>query len=697
MAKTISLADLLQEKSDIFKVVIFGPESTGKSTLCRQLAAYYKTVCNPEYMRIYLEEKWKNGPRTVTPEDVLHIARGQIERENTRTRQANEILISDTDLLELAVYSQVYFNRTDENLLQAALTNHYDLYFLTYIDVPWEPDPMRDKPHERKEMFEVFKQTLEKYHLPYVTLKGNQSQRLNQAIKIIRTMRKSQIKFSKADIDTLQKRHLTVEEILRQVNAIREGNLYQTVVRPATIGDGIIRLTEEEKKNAVENFDKIKGKLIRFIPASGAATRMFKDFHIVWKNFKNGEQDWDRLLENENLDKLRDFHVWKNKLAFHNAVIDKIKAHHPEYETWENGLKNFKFIEFTLSEKGLNYARYPKALILFHQYPEEIRTAFEEHLKESVLSKPRNTELHFTVSPEKTDLFSEARRNLKDKYGLPVSFSYQSPSTDTIMLDKEKKLVRDEKGKIAFRPGGHGSLLKNLQELDANYIFIKNIDNVQKDEYKTESIQYFKILIGLLDKIAAERNRLMQFLIQEKPGKKDLQEVENFITQTLQQKLIPGYDGLPASHRRTYLQYKLDRPIRVAGMVKNTGQPGGGPFWVKDENDNESLQIVEKSEINLKDESQRKIFESSTHFNPVFMALYLPDHKGEKYDLHEFRNENAAFISQKIQNGQEIHIYEHPGLWNGSMANWITLFVEVPDQIFSPVKEVYDLTKPPHV
>ena len=700
MNNSVNINDLLQQPSEIIKIVFFGPESTGKSTLCKTLAERFGTVCNPEYMRDYLQKKWDLYRKTCEPGDILPIARGQIENENKYTKRASGVLFSDTDLLELVVYSEVYYGKADELLLEAALKNRYDLYFLTYIDVPWEKDDLRDKPFERKEMFEKFKATLEKYNRPYIVLKGDKNKRLHKAAQIIETMLETGIKLTEEDVKTLKIRNITVEEVLRQAAAIKNGKLYRKTVRPATIGDGIIQLDESAGQAALQNFNRMGNthSFVKFVPASGAATRMFKDLFIVLNAYKNGRTDWNEIITSNGLERLENFEQWKTKLAFYEQVIENIYRDYPEYDRMDEGEKNLLFVKYTLTDKGLNYISYPKALIGFHRYPDEVRTAFEEHLKElKSLDTTVDLNIRFTVAPEKEELFTREERKLKSKYNIPVTYSYQSPSTDTVMLDENNRLVRDDDGRILFRPGGHGSLLENLNALDADYIFIKNIDNVQKNGYKEQTLRYIKILTGLLHQIKTARDRLLLFLEEKKPSKNELDEVENFITRTLGQKLIEGYYGLPASQRRTYLAFKLNRPVRIAGMVKNTGQPGGGPFWISDEHGNESLQIVEKSEINLSDETQRNIFENSTHFNPVFLAVSIKNHRNEKYDLKKFANANAAFVSEKIQAGKKIKIYEHPGLWNGSMEHWISIFVEVPVEVFSPVKEFYDLTRPPHI
>ena len=687
---------LLQRPSQVFKFVLFGPESTGKSTLCEQLARHYGTVCNPEFMRTYLQEKWDKYRQTCTPDDIIPIAKGQMEAENRLTARAkNGMFFSDTDLLELVVYSEAYYGKADERLLKAALHNRYDLYFLTYIDVPWQPDDLRDKPYEREEMFARFEQALKQYARPYVILKGNENQRLQQAVQYIEIMKKANLRFSEKDIRQLQERGMTVEDILTQLSYLQQGNLYQKIVRPATPGDGIRQLTADEEERYARASEGMS-QVTRFVPASGAATRMFKDLFIMQKARDNGATDWNETTEKEGVPRLKNFEDLLQKIAFYEPLKEKILQNHPDFDTMDANTKNWLLLQYILDKKGLDYGRMPKALVLFHRYENDLRTAFAEHLHEALNTGEIPQQLHFTVNPEKEDLFVKEKNSRPEARDLEVSFSYQNPSTDTVMIDTEGNLVRDENGNIAFRPGGHGALLENLNRLKG-YVFVKNIDNVQKETYRQPALHYFRVILGLLKTLKEQRDTYLHFLENEKPGKEELHEVETFLTGTFGIPLIEGYEGLPASHRRRYLHYKLNRPMRVASMVKNTGQPGGGPFWVTDENGNLSLQIVEKSQIDLNDPGQKRLFEQSTHFNPVFMALALDDHKGEKYNLFDFRNESTGFVSDKIQYGRPVKIYEHPGLWNGSMYDWLTLFVELPLEIFSPVKEFYALSEPPHV
>jgi len=686
---------LMQQPSRVRKFVMFGPESTGKSTLCRDLAAYYGTECNPEFMRTYLQEKWDRYRETCTPDDILPIARGQIQNENRLTARArNGMFFTDTDLLELVVYSEAYYGRADEELRRAAEQNRYDLYFLTFIDVPWEPDDLRDKPNEREEMFARFEQALQKLNRPYVILKGNRQERLRKAVQYIETMKKSDVQFTENDIRLLREKGLTVEDVLEQLHRLQQGRLYQKIVRPATVGDGIRRLSPEELVE-YENISAEIPEAVRFVPASGAATRMFKDLILMQKARSEGITDWQEAVEKHGLDRLKDFPALLRRIAFYEPLMEAVRQDYPDFDTLDPNEKNWIWLEYILGPSGLHYADTPKALVLFHRYADDIRTAFAEHLHEALATESIPQKLHFTVNPLKEKDFVAEKNRRPEAARLEVEFSYQNPATDTVMLDEQGRLMRDEQGRILFRPGGHGSLLENLQRA-GEFVFVKNIDNVQKEEYRDDTLRYFRVLLGLLKKLKDERDKWLRFLEEEKPGKEALRPVEKFLEENFGIRLIEGYEGLPASHRREYLAFKLNRPLRVAGMVKNTGQPGGGPFWVEDENGRISLQIVEKSEINLDDPQQRQLFEQSTHFNPVFMALALTDHQGKPYDLFEFRKENTGFVSEKIQYGRKVRIYEHPGLWNGSMYDWLTVFVEVPLSVFSPVKEFYDLSRPPH-
>ncbi len=686
---------LRQTGEPVKRIVLFGPESTGKTTLARQLAEHYKTEWVPEYMREYLQRKWDTEHKTCEPGDLLPIALGQMEAENRAAQRARGILFTDTNLLELQVYSQVYYGYAEPWLQKAAEQARYDLYFLTYIDVPWEPDDLRDKPGERKEMFRIFEKALRERGLPYIVLRGNKEQRFRKAVRIIDMLMKPENIFSPADLAQLDSRGIDPLDAWQQIQYIRQGGRFVQLDRPATPGDGIRRLSEAEQQYYAERFDREapQRNLHKFIPASGAATRMFRDCHKVNEFFRwNPEDHWDEMVDETYTERCRDFDKWKHRLPFYEEVVAEIKKHMPAYHDLDADRQNRLFVRFLLSDQGLGYGDMPKGLVLFHRYDDHKRTAFEEHLDEALrLAMP----VEFTVNPAKEHLFRQRHERVAERYPVPVRYSYQSPSTDTLMLDAEGRPLRDAEGRLMFRPGGHGSLIGNINALDADMVFVKNIDNVQKDPHKADTLRYHRILGGMMMDFSGRVFDLLHRL-DRKPTGEELQAVVDEVRR-LQIPLVDGFDELPASHKRRYLHYKLNRPLRIAGMVVNRGEPGGGPFWTLDTDGNRSLQIVEKAQINTADPAQKAILDASTHFNPVFLVLQLKDYLGRPFDLTEFVNPDTGFVSTKTLEGKEIRVYEHPGLWNGAMWDWLSLFVEVPETVFSPVKEFYDLLKFPHI
>jgi len=687
---------LRQQPRGIKRIALFGPESTGKTTLARQLAEVFDTEWVPEYMREYLQKKWDEQGQTCAPSDLLPIALGQMESENRLAARARKVLFTDTNLLELAVYSQVYYGYVPSWLEEAASQAHYDLYFLTYIDVPWEPDDLRDKPDERDKMFRIFEEALQQRGLPYIVLKGDKPTRLQKARKIVQAMIDYEKWLTPADLALLDRRGTDPAEIINQIHWISQGGKFVKLHRPAVPGDGIQLLPEEDLVRYAQLFDREKAqyKIKKFIPASGAATRMFRDCHKVNEFYRwNPEAHWDEMIDETYTEKCRHFDKWKHQLPFYEEVMAKIKEFIPHYHQLDTDRQNRLFARFLLSEQGLHYARTPKALVLFHRYEAEKRTAFEEHLYEA---RQLDTRIEFTVNPEKREMFEKTAAQVSGKYNVAIDYSYQDPSTDTIMLDMQGMPVRDTEGRLVFRPGGHGSLLSNLQQSGADMLLIKNVDNVQKDEYKDNTLLYQRVLGG---KLIDLRNRIHGLLskLDQQPTGPSLDRIVDEVRNNLHIPLIEGFDTLPASHKRRYLHYKLNRPLRVAGMVVNTGAPGGGPFWAYDDEGNISLQIIEKAQIDTSDDQQKEILEKSTHFNPVFMALWLTDYKGRPFDLKAFVNPETGFVSTKTYEGKDVRIYEHPGLWNGSMWHWLTWFVEVPPTTFSPVKEFYDLLQIPHV
>ena len=691
-----------QVPSNVIKFVFFGPESTGKTTLARDLAKIHGTAWVPEYAREYLQKKWDESGEICAPEDLYPIARGQMALENRRTKEAEDFLFLDTDLLETAVYSQAYYGFIEDWLMEAALKNRYDLYFLTYIDVPWEKDDLRDKPNEREEMFRLFEDMLKKTGRPYILLKGSHEERLEKVNRIIRFMKDNKA-FSGEDIAVFEKRGISLDDIALQLKTLKQGTPWQKLTGPALPGNGIEITDESERLRLSKYFEEKREKfrIGKFVPASGAATRMFRDCFRMAQAFKeNPDKSFEEIIRLTGLSKCAH---WEEKfplLAFYDKWIETTKKLYPAFETAGDDEQKRMMIDALLDPDGMNYGEMPKALVLFHRYEKDIRTAFAEHLVEArALANKEGKALpvHFTVNPEKEFLFESESKKRQEIFPVEISYSYQDPSTDTIMIDENNNPVRDEEGKLIFRPGGHGSLIRNLLKPGREMLFIKNIDNVQRDEYKSDTYLYYKVLGGKLLEIVETVHGHLWALENLKPTGQELQKITEYVTGTLHLPLIEGFDSLPASHKRRYLFYKLNRPVRVAGMVPNTGEPGGGPFWVEDENGRKSLQIVEKSQIDTKDENQAEILGQATHFNPVFMAVYLKDFKGAFFDLSQFVKPGTGFVTEKTYKGKPVKVYEHPGLWNGAMYDWISIFMEVPLSVFSPVKEFYDLTKRPHV
>ena len=513
--------------------------------------------------------------------------------------------------------------------------------------------------------------------------------------------------FSPEDIAQIKDHGLNLEEIQRQIDILNNGLPFTEVIEPATVSNGIVKLDEPAQQFYLDIFEKNKEEyhLQKFVPASGAATRMFKDWVIFHQNYQTRRHYYERFVKQHQLKSMEpDLDDFLNNFpgyAFYQDVMDVIKENLPGYFQLDENEQVWQLIHYTISDEGLGYARKPKAFIKFHRYNKNItKTALEEHLTEAeayTLTNRQKPNVSFSISPQHQQMFDQLVQQVNRDQAIDISNSYQKPETDTVMLDMATgELVRDETGKLVFRPGGHGSLIDNIQDLNADIIFIKNIDNVQKGEAQQTTVYYKKILAGYMMELLAKIKYYLKILQNEKPVGEALMEIENFALQKLNIRFIEGYDTLNNSGKRRYLAYKLNRPVRVAGMVKNTGEPGGGPFWAKDKNGIKSLQIVEKAQINPDDPQQQSILKQSTHFNPVDLVISIKDFEGNKFNLKEFVNEEAGFVTEKSYNGKPVKVYERPGLWNGAMDGWNTVFIEVPLATFSPVKTVSDLLKPEH-
>ena len=510
--------------------------------------------------------------------------------------------------------------------------------------------------------------------------------------------------FTNKDIEQIENRGSNLSEIERQLAYFRKGFPYLKVLRPATVGDGIIRLDEEYISTAVERYThKVQQGLqtVKFVPASGAASRMFQSLFAFSEAADNNRKAVE-LLQEERFKSVKQFFERITDFAF----ADKLATALGGMKSPDGGLKYIEIIDYLLTNKGLDYGFLPKGLLDFHLYDLNPRTPVEEHMIEGALygaDSRGNVMLHFTVSPEHLDYFirktAQAALLFEPKFGVTyhISFSEQKSSTDTIAVDPGNNPFRLADGRLFFRPAGHGALLDNLNEMNGDILFIKNIDNVVPDRLKNDTVRYKMALALLLTEYQAKIFNYLR-LLESSEGLSDSQIRE--ITEFTAKELCMETGEKQSTHDKAaliqHLSDKLNRPIRICGMVKNEGEPGGGPFWARNADGTVSLQVVESSQIDFSDPGQKEIAGRSTHFNPVDLVCGVRNYKGEKFDLLKYRDPETGFISTKSKDGKVLKAQELPGLWNGAMADWITLFVEVPVTTFNPVKTVNDLLRSEH-
>ena len=507
--------------------------------------------------------------------------------------------------------------------------------------------------------------------------------------------------FSDKDKLQIKERGSAEQTVIKQIENFKKGFPYLQIEEAASVDNGIIRLDAERlEKNKKRYDEKIKNGLkpLKFVPASGAASRMFKALFEALSECRNAENPEETLTKNKAAGQ---FISEIEKFAFYNDLKEILAKNNIE----ATGVNQ---IDFLLNEKGLNYGGLPKGLLKFHRYDNGERTPFEEHLAEGARYAKDNKSvirLHFTVSPEHQSVFEELLTEIKEKYekelevNFEVSFSRQKPSTDMVAVDMSNEPFREADGNLLFRPGGHGALIENLNDLDADIIFIKNIDNVVPDKRKQPTIDYKKALAGVLLKYQEKIFLYQKELNEKHPVALDhafLAEASNFLENTLNTKPATSQYYTEKEELCYYLKEKFNRPLRVCGMVKNEGEPGGGPFWAKNPDDTISLQIVESSQIDPESVQQQNILKEATHFNPVDLVCGIKNYKGEKYNLLNYTDPKTGFISKKSKDGKELKAQELPGLWNGAMSNWNTLFIEVPVETFNPVKTVNDLLRDQH-
>ncbi len=692
--------------SPIIKIAIFGPESTGKTTLATQLAEYYKTVWVPEFARDYLQEKLDSGRGICDINDMLPIAYGQTKLENESSLIANKYLFCDTNLLVTKVFSELYYNFCDSLLDKAARAHQYDLFFLTAIDVPWEDDGLRDSPEGRETVFEVFKQSLIANKKPFIILAGDKETRLNKAVTIVEGLTMAlQMGFSSADFLQIYEHGVPLEKVKEQLRIFKEGILKSVLVNPATVNHGILRFSEAdfEQKAAFFDANKSKYKLEKFVPASGAASRMFKFLTGFLNDFDLGNESINAYTNRKKDTQLPLFIVGMDKFPFFTEIDKKVKELYPDFDTLARDYKNYYFIKTLLSSDCFDFANKPKGILPFHKYPLNIVAPIEEHLHECAFYAASNNQssLHLTVSEDHQEQFESIIKEVKSKIEIKsnskiaVSYSYQQKETDTIAVDLDNKPFRDENGMLVFRPGGHGALIENLNGIDADVVFIKNIDNVIQNNLLRNTF-YKKALAGVLIEIQQQLFEYLNALENEKLDQENIDEILVFLKEKLNTTIADDFRKFKLKNQIDKLKKILNRPIRICGMVKNEGEPGGGPFWVTANDGSVTLQIVEASQIDVENPQQYKILAQATHFNPVDLVCGLKNYKNKKFDLKQFVDPDSGFIVYKTVAGHPIKGYELPGLWNGAMAHWITVFVEVPLFTFNSVKTVNDLLKQAH-
>jgi len=490
------------------------------------------------------------------------------------------------------------------------------------------------------------------------------------------------------DLPELEKRRISPSDLEKQASRLKQGTRPLNIIRPCSLEDGIDQLSDNQKSSCETAWDEAvrQGRASKFIPASGAATRMFQ---ALYQNVDDPTQHQQTMQElGTSLHRFPFFKPLSRTLSQQGLDMEALR-HKQDFKP---------ILEALLSSEGLNYTKQPKALLPFHRYPTEIRTALEEHVHEGIRLLQDSQGIircHVTVSPEHLESVQQHLCNLKAKLGssghvLAFSLSVQTPQTETIALDTQGNIVRTETGKLLFRPGGHGALIRNLSEYQGDIILISNIDNVVPDHLKPSVLKWRAMLGGYLTILQTRIFSLWTALANAPHPEPVLRECEAFLERELKEPLPAFYAKWTTTGQAAFFQGYFNRPLRVCGMVKNTGDPGGGPFWVEDQTGTISKQIVEQAQIASDSPTQQELFTTSTHFNPVDMACGVRDFLGRPFDLTQFIDPDTVFVAKKSYKGKPITVLEWPGLWNGGMANWITVFVDIPRSAFNPVKTYLD-------
>lgn len=500
------------------------------------------------------------------------------------------------------------------------------------------------------------------------------------------------------ELTQIAARGISEQQIAKQLEQIKNGFPFLRLEGAAAIGKGIMSPDAEEVKKFEQVWDEYKKqghRIVKFVPASGAASRMFKNlFAFLDAPYDVPTTDFEK-------------HFFDNikKFAFRKSLCSKCKEN--EGSCVCDLIKAGKYkavVANLLKASGLNYGQLPKGLLQFHEYSdEEVRTPMEEHLVEAALYASSNGEanVHFTVSHDHLELFekmvADKVEGYAKKFGVKynISFSEQKPSTDTIAANPDNTPFHNEDGSLLFRPGGHGALIENLNEIDADVVFIKNIDNVVPDRLKADTVTYKQVIAGILVSLQQKAFEYLRVLDSGTYNHEKLEEIIRFLQRDLCCRRA-DIKELEDADLVIYLRKKLNRPMRVCGVVKNVGEPGGGPFLTYNSDGTVSLQILESSQIDKNNKQYMDMFAQGTHFNPVDLVCATKDYKGNDFDLPKYVDAKTGFISNKSKNGKELKALELPGLWNGAMSDWNTVFVEVPLSTFNPVKTVNDLLRDQH-
>ncbi len=503
---------------------------------------------------------------------------------------------------------------------------------------------------------------------------------------------------SQDDLKQIASKGMTEEQVMAQLEEFKTGFPFLKIDSAAAVDHGIMAIDGEQRKKYEQAWTDYKAggrRVVKFVPASGAASRMFKDLFA----FLGAT---DRTAPATDFEKK--FFEDIKRFAFYDALDAACQKNEGKGIDALMADGNYKAVVANLLEpKGLNYGQLPKGLLLFHKYDDGARTPMEEHLVEGALyaASDGKAAVHFTVSHEHMELFMQMvaakAEAYEAKYGVKynITFSEQKPSTDTIAVNPDNTPFRTDDGKLLFRPGGHGALIENLNDIDADIVFIKNIDNVVPDRLKAETVEYKQVIAGVLVTLQQKVFSYLRLLDTGSYRHEQLEEIIRFVQHDLCCRKL-DIKHLEDAELVIYLREKLSRPIRVCGVVKNVGEPGGGPFLVYNQDGTVSLQILESSQIDKSNKDYMEMFTKGTHFNPVDLVCAVKDYRGNAFDLPKYVAKTTGFISSKSKNGKELKALELPGLWNGAMSDWNTVFVEVPLGTFNPVKTVNDLLREQH-